>query len=62
MRGAWVEIVIIGTTRFERQSPLTAASTLTKSKVCADHPSGALRTHTTKTERRCYAPGLLKPR
>jgi len=24
--------------------------------------SGALRTHTTKTERRCYAPGLLKPR
>jgi len=23
-------------TRFERQSPLTAASTLTKSKVCAD--------------------------
>ena len=46
MRGAWVEIVIIGTTRFERQSPLTAASTLTKSKVCADHPFVRSAAHT----------------
>ena len=46
MRGAWVEIVIIGTTRFERQSPLTAVSTLTKSKVCADHPFVRSAAHT----------------
>src|SRR3984893_13877934 len=36
MRGAWVEIIIIGTHTLRAPSPLTAASTLTKSKVCAD--------------------------
>ena len=37
MRGAWVEIIIIGTHTLRAPSPLTAASTLTKSKVCAGH-------------------------
>jgi hypothetical protein len=47
MRGAWVEIVIIGTHTLRAPAPLTAASTLTKCKVCADHPfvTGAPRTH-----------------
>jgi hypothetical protein len=62
MRGAWVEIIIIGTHTLRAPSPLTAASTLTKSKVCAGHSSETLRTHTKKTKRRSYAPGLLKPR
>src|SRR2546423_10784136 len=48
---------------FGTHTPLTAASTLTKSKVCADHPFVRSAVHTQrKTERRCYAPGLLKPR
>ena len=40
MRGAWVEIIIIGTHTLRAPSPLTAASTLTKSDSL-----GALRTH-----------------
>ena len=48
---------------FGTHTPLTAASTLTNSKVCADHPFVRSAVHTQrKTERRCYAPGLLKPR
>ena len=46
MRGAWVEIIIIGTHTLRAPSPLTAASTLTKCKVCADDQFvRVLRTH-----------------
>src|ERR1700730_4929968 len=47
---------------FERQSPLTAASTLTKSKVCADQFVRSAAHTQRKPNGGCYAPGLLKPR
>src|SRR5260221_10192107 len=48
---------------FGTHAPLTAAATLTRSEACADHPFVRSAAHTQrKTERRCYAPGLLKPR
>jgi hypothetical protein len=46
MRGAWVEKLSLELTRFERQSPLTAASTVTKSKMCADHQFVRSAAHT----------------
>jgi hypothetical protein len=48
MRGAWVEIIIIGTHTLRAPSPLTAASTLTKSKVCAGHQFVRNAAHTHK--------------
>src|SRR5258707_15815624 len=49
---------------FGTHTPLTAASTLTKSKLCADHPcaqiihsSGALRTHNEKPNGGAMPPG-----
>ena len=59
MRGAWVEISL-ELTRFERQSPLTAASTLTKSKVCADHVRQKCCAHTKKTKRRVLCPRVTQ--
>src|SRR5882724_12576960 len=43
-------------------SPLTAASTLTNSNVRRSSVRRERFAHTTKTKRRCYAPGSLKPR
>src|ERR1700732_4848741 len=48
MRGAWVEIIIIGTHTLQAPSPLTAASTLTKSKACAGHQFVRNAAHTHK--------------
>src|SRR3984893_7239443 len=42
-------------------TPLTAASTLTRSETCADHPFVRSAAHTQrKTERRCYAPRVTQ--
>jgi hypothetical protein len=63
MRGAWVEVVIIGTHTLRAPVPID-------SSIDTHQIQGMRRlsvrqercAHTTKTERRCYAPGLLKPR
>src|ERR1700726_2980937 len=53
MRGAWVDIIIIGTHTLRAPVPLTAASTLTKSKMCADH----LHTHKENQTEGAMPPG-----
>ena len=63
MRGAWVEIIIIGTHTLRAPVPIDSSidthqiqnvrRSSVRQKRCA---------HTKKTKRRSYAPGLLKPR